>query len=206
MAGETQKITMGAGKWYVASWEGGAIDFDTLCVEDNLMGYTQGGAQVTFTPETYTIEDDIGMVRKTFQTKATSEMKTGLLTFTVKSLAALMSTGAISEKAASTSEKGLVTLKLSGGKTALKRLCVAFVYEDDETGLKTYVGMVATNIAPLFQRIGGGRQRDRRLWQRGGGAESDPRSAHGRADSGNHRSGGRGDPRAGDALQQRNHR
>lgn len=149
MAGELEKVVMGAGKWYVASWEGGAIDFDTLCVEDNLMGYTKGGATVTFTPETYTIEDDIGMIRKTFQTKATSEMKTGLLTFTVKSLAALMSVGAVTEKEATTSANGLVTLKLSGGKTALKRYAVAFVYEDDETKLKTFVGMVATNIAPL---------------------------------------------------------
>lgn len=149
MAGETQKVTMGAGKWYVVPWESGAIDFETLCVDDNLMGYTQGGAQITYTPETYTIEDDIGMVRRTFQTKGTSEMKTGLLTFTIKSLAALMSTGAISEKAATTSETGMNTLKLSGGKTTLKKLLVGFVYTDDETGLKTYAGMVATNIAPL---------------------------------------------------------
>ena len=58
-------------------------------------------------------------------------------------------TGAISEKAATTSATGLNTLKLSGGKTTLKKLLVGFVYTDDETGLKTYAGMVATNIAPL---------------------------------------------------------
>lgn len=149
MTGETEKVVMGAGKWYVAPYTSGAIDFDTLCVEDNLMGYTKGGATITFTPTTYTIEDDIGMVRKTFQTKGDAEMKTGLLTFTIRSLAALLSVGAVTEKAATISATGLVTLKLSGGKTALKRYFVAFVYQDDETGLKTFVGMVATNIAPL---------------------------------------------------------
>lgn len=149
MKGETERVVMGAGKWYAKGWESGAIDFETLCTEENLIGYTQGGATVTYTPETYTIEDDIGMVRRTFQTKADAEMKTGLLTFTVKSLHGLMSVGAIEETAASTTAEGKVTLKLTGGKTSLKRFLIAFVYEDDDTGLKTYVGMVATNIAPL---------------------------------------------------------
>lgn len=149
MAAEKERVVMGAGKWYSKAWDSGAIDFETLCVDDNLIGYTQGGAEVTYTPETYTIEDDIGMVRRTFQVKADSEMKTGLLTFTIKSLTTLMSVGAVTEKAATTSTTGLVTLKLTGGKSALKRFFVAFVYEDEDTGLKTYVGMVCTNIAPL---------------------------------------------------------
>lgn len=149
MAAEKERVVMGAGKWYAKAWESGAIDFVTLCVDENLIGYTQGGAEVTYTPETYTIEDDIGMVRRVFQVKAGAEMKTGLLTFTIKSLAALMSVGAITENQASTSENGMVTLKLSGGKESLKRFCVAFVYEDGDTNLKTFVGMVASNIAPL---------------------------------------------------------
>lgn len=149
MTGEKERVVMGAGKWYAKEYESGAIDPETLCTDENLIGWTQGGATVTYTPTTYTIEDDIGMVRRTFQTKADAEMKTGLLTFTIKSLSALMSVGAISETAASSTAEGKVTLKLTGGKTSLKRFVIGFVYEDDDTKLKTYVCMVATNIAPL---------------------------------------------------------
>lgn len=147
--GKTQRVVLGAGKWYIAPYTSGALDMETVEEEDNLLGYTQGGATVTFTPETYTIEDDIGMVRKTFQTKASAEMKTGLLTFTADSLAAMLSVGRATQTPASTSERGKTTLKLGGGKSALKKFSVVFVYEDDETGFKTRIGMVATNTAPL---------------------------------------------------------
>ncbi len=147
--GKTQRVVLGAGKWYIAPYTSGALDMETVGEEDNLLGYTQGGATITFTPETYTIEDDIGMVRKTFQTKASAEMKTGLLTFTTDSLAAMLSVGQATQTPASASERGKTTLKLGGGKSALKKFSVVFVYEDDETGFKTRIGMVATNTAPL---------------------------------------------------------
>ncbi len=147
--GETQKVVLGAGKWYVMPWESGVVDYKTLCVEDNLMGYTSGGATVTYTPETYTIEDDIGMVKKTFMTKGAAEMKTGLLTWNVKTMSALLSTGSFTETAATSSNKGENKLELGGGKASLRKLAVCFVYEDDETGLKTYVFEVATNTAAL---------------------------------------------------------
>lgn len=147
--GKTQRVVLGAGKWYIAPYTSGALDMETVGEEDNLLGYTQGGATITFTPETYAIEDDIGMVRKTFQTKASAEMKTGLLTFTTDSLAAMLSVGQATHTPASASERGKTTLKLGGGKSALKKFSVVFVYEDDETGFKTRIGMVATNTAPL---------------------------------------------------------
>lgn len=147
--GKTQRVVLGAGKWYIAPYTSGALDMETVEEEDNLLGYTQGGATITFTPETYTIEDDIGMVRKTFQTKASAEMKTGLLTFTTDSLAAMLSVGQATQTPAGASERGKTTLKLGGGKSALKKFSVVFVYEDDETGFKTRIGMVATNTAPL---------------------------------------------------------
>lgn len=147
--GKTQRVVLGAGKWYIAPYTSGALDMETVEEEDNLLGYTQGGATITFTPETYTIEDDIGMVRKTFQTKASAEMKTGLLTFTTDSLAAMLSVGQATQTPASASARGKTTLKLGGGKSALKKFSVVFVYTDDETGFKTRVGMVATNTAPL---------------------------------------------------------
>ena len=102
-----------------------------------------GGATLEYKPETYTIEDDIGMVRKTFQTKAAATLKTGLLTFDVAALAKVLSTGTV------TTASGKTTLKLSGGRESLKKYAVGFVYEDDDTGEKISVAMVATNTAGL---------------------------------------------------------
>lgn len=142
--GETQRVVLGAGKWYVAEWESGEVDLDTVAVEDNLMGYTQGGATISYTPELKDIEDDIGMVKKRFKTMASAEMKTGLLTFNLEALHRIMSFGEYAG-----GETGRKTLKLSGGKEALKKFCVVFVYEDDETKETIRVGMVASNTATL---------------------------------------------------------
>lgn len=141
--GEKEKVTLGAGKWYVAPHESGAIDISTIAVEENIIGWTQGGAEITYTPEIYTIEDDIGMVRKVFQTKAEAEMKTGLLTFNMASIHAIMSVGEKEEI------EDKIVLKLTGGKSSLRKFAVVFVYEDDETGLQTRVGMIASNTSPL---------------------------------------------------------
>ena len=134
--GKTQRVVLGAGKWYIAPYTSGALDMETVGEEDNLLGYTQGGATITFTPETYTIEDDIGMVRKTFQTKASAEMKTGLLTFTTDSLAAMLSVGQATQTPASASERGKTTLKLGGGKAST-------------TTRSTRTGWSSANSAPL---------------------------------------------------------
>lgn len=143
--GNTSTVILGAGKWYAKPWTSGAIDIETVAVPENLLGYTQGGATITYTPETYTIEDDIGMVRRTFMTKGNATMSTGLLTFDLKSLAALQSVGTVTEDAAGNT----VTLKLPGGKSSLKKMNIVFVYEDDETGTTTSIGMVGVNTSPL---------------------------------------------------------
>ena len=143
MAANTTTVVRGAGKWYIAPWTSGAIDLATLCVEANLIGYTQGGATVTYTPETYTVEDDIGMVRRTFVTKGEATMKTGLLTFDVASLAALQSVGEV------TTSSGKTTFKLTGGKSGLKKFMIGFVYEGDTANEKISIGMVGSNTNPL---------------------------------------------------------
>ena len=142
--GNTEQVVMGAGKWYLKPYTSGEINLAEVAVAENLLGYTQGGATVTYTPETYTIEDDIGMIKRTFMVKADATMKTGLLTFDVKSLAALMSVGAVS----SASSKN--TLKLGGGRAELKRFMVVFEYEKDKAKSQYIrVGMIATNTAAL---------------------------------------------------------
>lgn len=141
--GNGTQVILGAGKWYMNEWTSGEINLATLCVEANIIGWTSGGATLEYSPETYTIEDDIGMVRKTFKTKASANMKTGLLTFDVAALAKVLSMGTVA------TANGKTTLKLGGGRENLKKYAVAFVYEDEETHEVIRIGMVASNTNGL---------------------------------------------------------
>lgn len=141
--GNGTQVVLGAGKWYMSEWTSGEVNLATLCVDANIIGWTSGGATLEYKPETYTIEDDIGMVRKTFQTKAAATLKTGLLTFDVAALAKVLSTGTV------TTASGKTTLKLSGGRESLKKYAVGFVYEDEDTHEVIRIGMVATNTSGL---------------------------------------------------------
>ena len=38
--GKTQRVVLGAGKWYIAPYTSGALDMETVEEEDNLLGYT----------------------------------------------------------------------------------------------------------------------------------------------------------------------
>lgn len=147
--GNAERVILGGGTHYIAEYEGGKLEnLSTYCIESNIIGWTQGGTTLTYTPEIKQIEDDIGMVRKTFQSKANAEMKTGLLTLDVKSIAEIMSVGTFT---AGTSGSGGTPnkLELGGGKEALKKYVVVFEYKDEESGRNLRVGMVATNTAAL---------------------------------------------------------
>lgn len=144
--GNTEQVVLGAGKWYLKPYTSGEINLEEIAVAENLMGYTQGGATVTYTPETYTIEDDIGRIKRTFMVKADATMKTGLLTFDVKSLAALLSVGVVSQNEGKTKN----ILKLGGGRAELKRFMVVFEYEKNKAKNQYIrVGMIATNTAAM---------------------------------------------------------
>ena len=137
----SKNIILGAGLFYVAPHTEGAINMSTVAVEDNLLGYTSGGATLTYTPTTKTIEDDCGYVRKTFQSSAEASIKTGLLTFDAETISRLISACSID----TSGDKK--TLKLNGGKSVLKQMDVVFKYDGEDSTIM--IGMVATNTSPL---------------------------------------------------------
>ena len=144
--GNTERVVLGGGTHYVAPYTGGELEsLKTYCVDDNIIGWTQGGTTLTYTPEIKNIEDDVGMVRKTFMSKANADLKTGLLTLDVQSISEIMSVG----KFTPGEPGGVNTLKLGGGKSALKKYIAVFEYKDEEYGKNLRVGIVATNTAAL---------------------------------------------------------
>lgn len=149
--GETEKVVLGAVDIYLCPYDPEKeFDLDAMTAnEDNYFGNTQGGATLEYTPETYTVEDDRGRVRRNFMTKASATLKTGLLTYNLGSLAAVMSVGELTTTDPTAQAEGKYKLELPGGKATLKRKAVVAVYTDDETGITTKIGMVATNTGAL---------------------------------------------------------
>lgn len=144
--GNTENVVLGALTFYIAPYTGGVLEsLKTYCVDENLIGWTQGGSTFGYNPEIKNIEDDKGMVRKTFQSKANAELKTGFLTLDTKSISEMMSVGKFTPGEAG----GVSKLELGGGKETLKKYIVVGEYEDDEDGHNMRIGMIATNTAAL---------------------------------------------------------
>ena len=61
-------ITLGSGKIYITPYTETVPTVDTLCVEENLLGYIKGGASLEYTEETYEEKDDLGLVSKVITT------------------------------------------------------------------------------------------------------------------------------------------
>lgn len=143
-----ERVVLGGCKHYIAPHDGKTAleDLKTYCIDDNLIGWTQGGTTVNFSYETKTIEDDVGMVRKTFKTKGDASIKTGLLTFDLASIAAMMSVGKF-EKGEAGSKPNKMTL--TGGTEELVNYIVVAEYTDATNGHNLRVGMVATNTEAL---------------------------------------------------------
>ena len=74
-------ITLGSGLLYIDEFNGTIPENTVLETEDKLLGYIQGGAEVSYTPENYTAEDDLGYVKKTILTKEEAGLKSGIMTW-----------------------------------------------------------------------------------------------------------------------------
>ena len=86
-------ITLGSGKLYVTEYAGDTLpDNATVEVEENLLGYIKGGAELEYTPETYTAKDDLGLVTKEVLTSEEAILKTGIMTWNAETLVTLNQT------------------------------------------------------------------------------------------------------------------
>ena len=75
---DKKTITLGSGKIYLATFSETMPDVETLCVEDNLLGYIKGGASLEYTEETYEEKDDLGYVSKVITTSEEVPQEIGL--------------------------------------------------------------------------------------------------------------------------------
>lgn len=125
-----ENITLGSGKAYITEYTAGAaLSHTDICKEDNLLGYIKGGAELSYTEETYEEKDDLGFVSKVITTSEEALLKLGLLTWngaTLKHLA---------DRCTVTEENGTRTIHIGGaGNSQGKEWAICFLHEDKKDG------------------------------------------------------------------------
>lgn len=123
------KITLGSGKAYIMEYSGTMPEVEAICIEDNILGKIQGGAELSYTAETHEEKDDLGTVAKVVITAEEAILKLGLITFNGKTLAKL------ADRCKVTEVSGKRTLHIGGaGNAQGKEWVVCFHYEDPVDG------------------------------------------------------------------------
>lgn len=124
-----ENITLGSGKIYVAEYTDTMPTVETICVASNLLGYVKGGAELSYTEETYEEKDDLGYVSKIITTSEEAILKCGLVTWNGETLQKLI------DRCGVTTEGGKRTTKIGGaGNSQGKDYAVCFLHEDKADG------------------------------------------------------------------------
>lgn len=141
--GASKRITLGSGKLYLTTFSGTIPDTDTICTDDNLLGYIKGGATLEYTPSFYEAKDDLGYVTKTIITEEVAILKSGILTFNGNTLNKLCDTARVTEDAT----KKIRTVKFGGvGNAKRAKYVICFHHEDSIDG-DIWVVIVGNNQA-----------------------------------------------------------
>lgn len=126
---DKEVITLGSGKIYIQAYADTMPTVETLCIEDNLLGYIKGGAALEYTEETYEEKDDLGYVSKIITTNEEALLRCGLLTWNGNTLKNLI------DRCKTTETAGKRTTKIGGaGNSQGGYYAVCFAHEDATDG------------------------------------------------------------------------
>lgn len=122
-------ITLGSGKIYATAYSDAMPTVDTLCVDENLLGYIKGGAALEYTEETYEEKDDLGYVSKVITTSEEALLRCGLVTWNGDTLKKLI------DRCTTTTAAGKRTTKIGGaGNSQGGYYAICFEHEDKTDG------------------------------------------------------------------------
>jgi hypothetical protein len=135
-------ITLGSGKVYITEYtDDMELSHSSICTDDNLLGHIKGGAELSYTEETYEEKDDLGLVSKVITTSEEALLKLGLLTWNGETLQKLV------DRCTVATSSGTRTVKIGGaGNTQGKKWAVCFKHEDKADG-DLYVLICGRNTA-----------------------------------------------------------
>lgn len=122
-------ITLGSGIPYFMEFTGEMPAHTAVCVPENRLGYSKGGAELTYTEETYEERDDLGYVSKVITTSEEAILKLGLLTWNGDTLKVL------ADRYAKTEAAGIRTIHIGGaGNAQGKEWVICFHHPDAKDG------------------------------------------------------------------------
>lgn len=126
-----ENITLGSGKPYIAEFDGEMPSIEDICKPENLLGYVKGGAELSYTEETYEEKDDLGYVSKIITTSEEALLKLGLLTWNGDTVKYLADRCTVTED----KTKGTRTIHIGGaGNAQGKEWAICFHHEDKKDG------------------------------------------------------------------------
>ncbi|MCI1958973.1 MAG: hypothetical protein LKJ25_05030 [Clostridia bacterium] len=126
-----EKIVLGSGKVYITEYADSVPEDSIIEVDDNLLGYIQGGATISYKPTFYEAKDDLGLISKKIVTDEEAVLKSGVMTWNGETLKKLCSTARVTEDTATHTR----TVKIGGtGNYDGKKYIIHFVHEDETDG------------------------------------------------------------------------
>lgn len=147
MAINTNTVTLGSGDLYIMDYEGTIPEDAQIETVDNKVGSIKGGAELEYSPESYTVTGDNGMAYKAFITKEEVKFKSGILTWNLDVLSKLVMGGELS------THESVATLKIGkNGTSAIKQVLIRFVHKiDEDNAVKvTMIGSPASGFTLSF--------------------------------------------------------
>lgn len=136
-------ITLGSGKIYIQPFSTSMPTVDTLCKNENLLGYIKGGASLEYTQETYEEKDDLGYVSKIITTSEEALLKCGLLTWNGNTLKNLL------DRCQVTEASGKRTVKIGGAGNAQGGYFAICFFHEDKTDGNVWLLIKGLNTAGL---------------------------------------------------------
>ena len=138
---DKKTITLGSGKIYLTAFAEEMPTKDTLCVDENLLGYIKGGAALEYTQETYEEKDDLGYVSKIITTSEEALLKCGLLTWNGETLTKLI------DRCKTETASDLRTTKIGGAGNAQGGYYAICFYHEDKTDGNLWIMIKGRNTA-----------------------------------------------------------
>ena len=146
----SNRIILGSGDLYLMKFTGDIPEDAAIETEANRAGNIKSGANLEYSIESQTVQDDKGRVKKTIITKETVLFKTGLITWVKQYIQALVQTARVDE----TTKAGHRVFKLGGLSNLNKdKWLWRFVhtYDDGKKLRLTVTGKNTGTVSLAFQ-------------------------------------------------------
>ncbi|MBP3311461.1 MAG: hypothetical protein J6L72_04410 [Butyricicoccus sp.] len=138
---DRKTITLGSGEIFVTQFADTMPEVDTICTDENRLGYIKGGASLEYTQETYEEKDDLGYVSKIITTTEDAILRCGLLTWNGETLQKLI------DRAKVTTDSGRRITRIGGAGNAQGGHYVICFRHTDKTDGNLWVLIKGQNTA-----------------------------------------------------------